>query len=71
MRGGVRAMPTNEFMRIPMEKLRKVIEIAERKDLDDDLLVDWNEEYMNITLWLNEKAWNEFKKSISIETIPR
>ena len=64
-------MPTNEFTRIPMEKLRKVIETAERKDLDDDLLVDWDEEYMNITLWLNERAWNEFKKSISIETMPR
>ena len=64
-------MPTNEFTRIPMEKLRKVIETAERKDLNDDLLVDWDEEYMNITLWLNERAWNEFKKSISIETMPR
>ena len=51
--------------RIPIEELIKIIETADKKDLDDDLLVDWDEEYMNITLWLNEKAWNEFKKCAS------
>jgi hypothetical protein len=47
-------------MKLSINELRRILEYAEEKDLDDELSFDYDNEYQCITIFLNEYAWKKF-----------
>jgi len=49
-------------MKLSIKALKEILQCAEEHDSDDELAIDYNDEYQSITIYLNEHAWKMFKK---------
>ncbi len=52
-------------MKLSIKALKEILQCAEEHDSDDELPIDYNDEYQSITIYLNEHAWKMFKKVVS------
>jgi len=52
-------------MRLSIKALKEILQCAEEHDSTDEVPIDYSDEYMSITLYLNENAWGMFKKVMS------
>lgn len=51
-------------MRLRVEDIKKILDVAKEKDLDDRILVDFEREYKLILIYLNDNAWEEFERIV-------
>ena len=52
-------------MRLSIKALKEILQCAEERDSTDEVPIDYSDEYMSLTLYLNENAWKMFKKVVS------
>jgi len=49
-------------MKLSIKALKEILQCAEERDSDEELSIDYNDEYQSITIYLNEHAWKMFKR---------
>jgi len=52
-------------MKLSIKALKEILQCAGERDSTDEVPIDYSDEYMSLTLYLNENAWKMFKKVIS------
>ena len=52
-------------MKLSIKALTEILQYAEKYDLDEELAFDYEDRFQSITIYLNEHAWNAFKRLIA------
>jgi len=48
-------------IRLSIKRLKEILEYAENMDLDDEIILNYDERCKSITIYLNKRAWRIFK----------